>query len=78
MQGRSTEQAMLEIIFRISDAIENKQFSLGVFLDLSKAFDTISHEILLRKLFIYGIREVAHKLFSSYLTNIIQFVEIDR
>ena len=66
IQGRSSEQAMLDIIYRITEAIENKQFSLGTFLDLSKAFDSISHEILLRKLPIYGIRGTGLNWFKSY------------
>ena len=67
---------MLDIIYRITEAIENKQFSLGTFLDLSKAFDSISHEILLRKLPIYGIRGTGLNWFKSYLTNRLQYVDI--
>ena len=55
LKGRSTEQAILDIVTRIVDSIENKEISLGLFLDLTKAFDTVSHEILLLKLFYYGI-----------------------
>ena len=75
IHGRSTEHAMIEITSRITEAIENKLLTLGIFLDLSKVFDTLSHEILLRKLSIYGIRGIAHKLFSSYLTNRIQYID---
>ena len=75
IHGRSTEHAMIEITSRITEAIEIKLLTLGIFLDLSKAFDTLSHEILLRKLSIYGIRGIAHKLFSSYLTNRIQYID---
>ena len=49
LPGRSTEQAMLELTSKIIDAIERKQLTPGLFLDLSKAFDSISHSILLNK-----------------------------
>ena len=75
IRGRSTEQAMIEIIYRITEAIENKQFSLGIFLDLSKAFDSIDHNILLKKLHKYGIRGTGLTWFRHYLTNRIQYVD---
>ena len=47
---------------------------MGIFIDFSKAFDTIQHNILLDKLYHYGVRGIARKLISSYLTNRKQFV----
>ena len=56
--------------------MDNKEISIGLFLDLSKAFDLVDHNILLNKLCAYRIRGLALKWFRSYLTNQKQFVEI--
>ena len=50
-----TEQATLELTDRIISAMDNNDVPIGIFLDLSKAFDTIDHNILLQKLEHYGI-----------------------
>ena len=50
---------------------------MGIFIDFSKAFDTIQHNILLDKLYHYGVRGIAHTLISSYLNNRKQFVYYD-
>ena len=75
--GHSTEHAILCILDKIQSAIESGLFSCGIFLDLSKAFDTVNHSILLDKLDHYGIRGVAKDWFSSYLRNRKQFVSIN-
>ena len=54
----------------------NKQSSLGIFLDLIKAFDTIDHTIMLHKLHHYGLRGTAFEWFKSYLSGRSQHVEI--
>ena len=56
--------------------MDNKEISIGLFLDLSKAFDLVNHNILLNKLCAYGIRGLSLKWFRSYLTNQKKFVEI--
>ena len=48
--------ALLELTEKIRSANDNKKYSCGVFFDLQKAFDTIDHDILLKKLEIYGIK----------------------
>ena len=65
----STNHALLSIVEQIRNALDRKMFSCGVFIDLEKAFDTVNHHILLSKLHHYGIRGVANKWFSSYLSN---------
>ena len=60
---------------KILQAIENGEYTLGVFLDLAKAFDTVNHEILLRKLEHYGIRGIVLEWFTNYLTNRKQIVK---
>ncbi len=57
--------------------MDSNTFRIIIFLDLSKEFDTLNHEILLEKLKYYGIDGVAHNLKESYLTNRKQFYEID-
>ena len=51
---------------------------LNIFIDLSKAFDTIDHSILLYKLQYYGLKENAYKLMKNYLNDRKQYVEIEK
>ena len=60
---------------KISQAIDNNEYTAGVFLDLAKAFDTVNHEILLRKLDHYGIKGIVHDWFKNYLINRQQIVK---
>ena len=60
-----TEYAILELQDRIMKIMSDKECCIGIFMDLSKAFDTLDHKILLRKLYMYGIRGVAHDWFCN-------------
>ena len=60
-ERHSTTHAALIITDRIQRAIEEGQYSCGIFLDFSKAFDTVSYSILLKNLFHYGIRDIANR-----------------
>ena len=70
----SPNLAMLFLIDKLSNALENGDYVLGLFLDFSKAFDTVNHDILFLKLEHYGIRGVALDMLKSYLSNRYQFV----
>ena len=65
---RSCESATLELIGNILDSKNANKHSCALFLDLSKAFDTINHEMLLKKLDLYGIRGICNDWFKNYLT----------
>ena len=71
--GYSTELAVHHLCQSMYHAMDSKLFQITVFCDFSKAFDTISHNILFTKLLTYGIRGNAHKWFISYLSNRSQF-----
>ena len=73
--NRSTEHAILELSNKISKAIDKGEYTIGVFLDLSKAFDTVNHGILLKKLQHYGIRGICLQWFTNYLQERTQIVK---
>ena len=54
-KGKSTHMALITLVDRITEALDIGDYVVGVFLDFSKAFDTVDHAILLDKLFIYGV-----------------------
>ena len=70
----STEHAIIQLLDKIIDSLSRKEHIIAIFMDLSKAFDTIDHNILLHKLKNYGIRGIALSWFKSYLSNRQQYV----
>jgi len=70
----STIDAIHDFTNKIYSTIDQTKYGVGIFLDFTKAFDTISHEILLNKLYQYGIRGRPLDWFKSYLKNRKQFV----
>ena len=76
-EGHSTTQALVEITDRLKNAMDAKELSCGIFIDLTKAFDTVDHAILLKKMYRYGIRGNVHNLFKSYLSNRQQYVRVN-
>ena len=71
----SPNLALIVLVDRISKALENGDFALGLLLDFSKAFDTVNHSILYKKLEFYGVRGLALQWFQSYLSDRTQYVE---
>ena len=69
--------ALMKITEEITTAFDNKKYTVGVFIDLKKAFDTINHEILISKLHNYGVRGIALDWLSSYLRNRKQYVQLE-
>ena len=76
-KNRSTEDAVLIFLDRVKQLLDDRQTPFTVFLDLSKAFDTIDHSILLRKLAFYGFSHDALKLMESYLSGRTQYIDMD-
>ena len=74
---RSTSQALLHLIEKLTKSLDNKTITVGVFIDFKKAFDTIDHSLLLNKLEYYGLRGVALNWLQSYLSNRKQFVTVN-
>ena len=68
-QQHSSSYALLNLTESIMKALDEGNFACGIFVDLEKAFDTVDHNILLKKLDHYGVRGISNKWFESYLTD---------
>ena len=75
--NHSTILALIECVDSIRRLLDEGNYVLGIFIDLTKAFDTVDHDILLYKLQHYGIRGHAYNFFKSYLTNRKQFTYVN-
>ena len=75
-KNHSAFMALIELTEKISTALHNNEFAIGIFLDLSKAFDTVNHDILRLKLSRYGFQGNVFKWLKNYVTNRHQFVSV--
>ena len=73
-EKHSTEHAILHLVDQINCSFEKNLFTLGIFIDLSKAFDIVDHKILITKLENYGVKGTNLQWFKSYLENRKQFI----
>ena len=73
----STDYAILSIIDKVQKAVDDCELSCGLFLDFSKAFDTVDHDILIDQRKYYGIRGIGKAWFTSYLKNRKQMVTVN-
>ena len=74
-QCHSTSHAIITLVEKIIHALDRVKIVGGVFIDFKKAYDTVSHDILLQKLEAYSIKNNIYELIKSYLSNRKQFVQ---
>ena len=73
----STQQALITLVDRVTKSLDRGNIIISLFIDLKKAFDTVHHQVLLRKLYACGIRGILLKWFESFLTDRSQYVIYD-
>ena len=76
-RNRSTTQAIMDNLGHIYENLDSGRIAISIFIDFQKAFDCVDHNILLSKLYRYGIRGVAYQWFKSYLTNRKQYTHVN-
>ena len=74
-EDHSTNLALIYLVDKISNSLDTGEYVLELFLDFTKAFDTVSHAILLQKLEHLGVRGISLNWFESYLSNRSQYVD---
>ena len=76
-KSHSTDHALLQLVDQIYESFERNEYTVAVFIDLSKAFHTVDHDILLKKLEINGISGTHLQWFQNFLSNRKQYIEFD-
>ena len=76
-KGKNTTSAILQLVSNLLGGFHNKNYTVCIFLDLKKAFDSVNHSILLHKLHCYGIRGNVHDFIQSYLTDRYQYTNVN-
>ena len=77
-KGFNTQYALLSLIEKWTKELDNKGYAGAILMDLSKAFDTINHELQIAKLYAYGFSKDALKLINSYMFDRWQRTKIDK
>ena len=76
-KNHSTSHTLISMSKNIKKTIDNGHFGCGIFIDLKKAFDTVNHSVLLKKLDHYGVRGIPIQWFYSYLAKSQQYVSVN-
>jgi len=76
-KAHSTSLALIETIDLIYESLDNQESVIGIYVDLQKAFDTVNHQILLKKLYNYGIRGPLLQWLKNYLSDRLQYTVIN-
>ena len=77
-KGFNAQYALLSLIEKWKKTLDNKGYTGAILMDLSKAFDTINHELLITKLYAYGFSKDSLKIISSYMSDRWQRTKIDK